>query len=76
MSSKYNTASHHTHIYIAEKYMHKEQVLDNTTASDKIMIMTNRPLLFISLSHSDNQSELTMSMKFYKSFKADVGRMC
>ena len=30
----------------------------------------NRPLLFISLSHSDNQSE--SATKFYNSFKADV----
>ena len=32
---------------------------------------TNRPLSFISLSHSDNQSE--SATKFYNSFKADVG---
>ena len=31
----------------------------------------NRPLSFISLSHSDNQSE--SATKFYNSFKADVG---
>ena len=30
-----------------------------------------RPLSFVSLSHSDNQSE--SATKFYKSFKADVG---
>ena len=33
-----------------------------------------RPLSFISLSHSDNQSESTT--KFYNSFKADVGGTC
>ena len=31
----------------------------------------NRPLSFISLSHSNNQSEL--ATKFYNSFKADGG---
>ena len=34
-------------------------------------VPNNRPLSFISLSHSDNQSESTT--KFYNSFKADVG---
>ena len=32
---------------------------------------SNRPLSFISLSHSDNQSE--SATKIYNSFKADVG---
>ena len=34
-------------------------------------VCVDRPLSFISLSHSDNQSESVT--KFYNSFKADVG---
>ena len=35
------------------------------------LVFRTRPLSFISLSHSDNQSE--SATKFYNSFKADVG---
>ena len=38
------------------------------------VVRVNRPLLFILLSHSDNQSELTT--KFCNSSKVDVGETC
>ena len=43
---------------------------DVTCIYSAITSLHNRPLLFISLSHSDNQSE--SATKFYNSFKADV----
>ena len=44
---------------------------DNRNQCVTLRKHNNRSLSFISLSHSDNQSE--SATKFYNSFKADVG---
>ena len=49
--------------------LHQEGAISQSF--DALQGSGNRPLSFISLSHSDNQSESVT--KFYNSFKADLG---
>ena len=56
--------------FVILKQTEFKKILKNTFKK-YIKQTSNRPLSFISLSHSDNQSE--SATKFYNSFKADVG---